>query len=91
MFNGLFVFNKWYAIVAIISIVLLSVYMLRMVQLVFFGTKSGAVENMKAIEGRQFWILGILAAAIIFLGIYPQPVIDLTKGSVDAILKMVNR
>ena len=91
MFNGLFVFNKWYAFVAIISIILSAGYMLRMVQLVFFGKESSVVENMKAINSRQYWILGILVVAILFLGIYPQPVINLTKGSAETILKMVNR
>ncbi|MBS1736844.1 MAG: NADH-quinone oxidoreductase subunit M [Bacteroidetes bacterium] len=91
MFNGIFVFNKWYAFVAIISIILSAGYMLRMVQLVFFGKESGAVENMKSINCSQFWILGILVAGILILGIYPEPVINLTKESVDSILKMVNR
>ncbi len=45
MFNGLFQFNKWYAVFACIGIILSAVYMLNMVQKVFFGTSNAVTEN----------------------------------------------
>ncbi|MEO6813254.1 MAG: NADH-quinone oxidoreductase subunit M [Ginsengibacter sp.] len=89
MFNGLFEFNKWYAIVAILGIVLSAVYMLRMVQKVFYGKLNSLTERAGRLTAGETIVLSILVVAIIILGVYPEPVINLTQGTVSDILKMI--
>jgi NADH-quinone oxidoreductase subunit M len=85
MFNGLFEYNAYVAAAAGVSIILGAVYTLNMVQKIFFGKTSVATENVGEVKGNVQWILALLVIAIIALGVYPQPLINLTKDTVDAI------
>lgn len=86
MFNGLFRYNIWIAAIACISIILAAVYTLNMVQKVLYGSTTAVTENAREIGGNVQWMLAILVIIIIALGVYPQPMIDLTKDTVHAIL-----
>lgn len=86
MFNGLFRYNIWIAAVAGISIILAAVYTLNMVQKVLYGSTTAVTENAREIGGNVQWMLAILVIIIVALGVYPQPMIDLTKDTVHAIL-----
>ncbi|MEO5649399.1 MAG: NADH-quinone oxidoreductase subunit M [Ginsengibacter sp.] len=89
MFNGLFEFNKWYAIVAIVGIVLSAAYMLSMVQKVFYGKLNALTERAGRLGSGEIIVLSILVVSIIILGVYPEPVIHLTQGTVADILRGV--
>lgn len=84
MFNGLFSYNIWIAAIAGISIILGAVYTLNMVQKVFYGNTTAVTENAIDISGNIKLALAILVVVIIALGVYPQPMIDLTKDTVGA-------
>jgi NADH-quinone oxidoreductase subunit M len=79
MFNGLFQYNIWIAGVAGISIILAAVYTLNMVQKVFYGNTTAITENAVDIKGNVQLMLIVLVIVIIGFGVYPQPMIDLTK------------
>jgi len=79
MFNGLFQYNFWIAGVAGISIILGAVYTLNMVQKIFYGQTVPATQNALEIKGNVQFVLIILVLVIIGFGVYPQPMIDLTK------------
>lgn len=84
MFNGLFSYNIWIAAVAGISIILAAVYTLNMVQKVFYGNTSAVTENAADISSNIKLALVVLVVVVIALGVYPQPMIDLTKDTVGA-------
>ena len=89
MFNGLFQYNMWMAAIAGISVILAAVYTLNMVQKVLYGNTVPVTENATEISGNTQLMLTVLVVIVIVLGVYPQPMIDLTKDTVNAIL--VNR
>ncbi|HET7119548.1 MAG TPA: NADH-quinone oxidoreductase subunit M [Hanamia sp.] len=89
MFNGLFDFNKWFAAFAVLGIVLSAVYMLAMVQKVFYGKTNALTEKVTALSVPQNIVLFVIVISILFLGIYPEPVIHLTQSTVTDILKRV--
>ncbi|MES2006415.1 MAG: NADH-quinone oxidoreductase subunit M [Bacteroidota bacterium] len=89
MFNGLFQYNAWIAAAAVISVILAAVYTLNMVQKVLYGNTVPVTENAKEISGNVKWMLVVVVIVVIVLGVYPQPMIELTKDTVNAIL--VNR
>ncbi len=86
MFNGLFQYNIWMAVAAGISIILAAVYTLNMIQKILYGNTVAATEQATEISGNVQVVLVILAVLVIVLGVYPQPMIDLTKDTVNAVL-----
>lgn len=89
MFSGLYQFNGWYAAVAGIGIILAAVYTLNMVQKVFYGNSNPLAENVKEISLNEKLVLSAIVGMIFILGVYPQPVIDLTKDAVSALLAVM--
>ena len=79
MFSGLFSFNKWYTAFAGISIILAAVYTLNMVQKIFYGEVNSITEKVRDINFSQKVVLTVIVVMIFMVGIYPQPMIDLTK------------
>jgi len=86
MFSGLFKFNVWYTAVAGLSIILAAVYTLNMVQKVFYGESNALTASMKEISLNEKLILSVVLVAIFLVGVYPQPMFELTKDTVSFIL-----
>lgn len=86
MFSGLFKFSMVYTSVALVSIILAAVYTLNMVQKVFYGEANTITLQMQDISGNQKFILSVLVIFIFLFGVYPQPLFELTKDTVSAIL-----
>ncbi len=82
MFSGLFRFNIWFTAIAGLSIILAAVYMLNMVQKVFYGEVNLVTAAVKEIAINEKIILAIIVVMIFVMGVFPQPVIELTKDSV---------
>jgi NADH-quinone oxidoreductase subunit M len=90
MFNGLFRYNIWVAAVAGISIILAAVYTLGMVQKVFYGNTVPRTEHAVDSDLSVKLMLVIVTVVIIVLGVYPQPMIQLTNDSVQAVLAKIH-
>jgi NADH-quinone oxidoreductase subunit M len=90
MLNGLFQFNIWFAVFGTLGIVVSAVYMLSMVQKTFYGKANGLVEKAQKMSAGQGIVLFVLVIAILFLGIYPEPVIHLTQTTVTDILSRIH-
>ncbi len=89
MFNGLFQYNVWFAAIAGISIILAAVYTLNMIQKIFYGNTVSITANAHDAKNNVQWILIVLVVVVLVLGVYPQPLINLTKDTVNTIL--INR
>jgi len=55
---------------------------LNMVQKVFYGETNAVTESIKEIAWNEKLALGVLVIAIFFVGVYPQPLFNLTKDVV---------
>jgi NADH-quinone oxidoreductase subunit M len=86
MFNGLFKFNIWYTAFAGLSIILAAVYTLNMVQKVFYGETNALTASIKEIAWNEKIILGVIVVAIFLMGVFPQPMFNLTKDAVTMII-----
>ena len=89
MLNGLFDLNIWFGVFGTLGIVVSAFYMLSMVQKTFFGKANALVEQAKKMSTRQGIVLFVLVIAILFLGIYPEPVIHLTQATVTNVLSRI--
>jgi NADH-quinone oxidoreductase subunit M len=86
MFNGLFRYNMVWAAVAGISIILAAVYTLRMIQKVLYGPLNPTTETATDIPVTAKWALFVLVVLVIVGGVYPQPLINLTNDTVQALI-----
>ncbi len=92
MFNGILnstvtVYNVWFTALAGTGIILGAVYTLGMIRRVFYGNTSELTEKAFDISWNEKLVLGVIVLAIVIIGIYPQPVLQLTNDITDAILK----
>jgi NADH-quinone oxidoreductase subunit M len=92
MFNGIFGsvvtrYNVLFAALAGLSIILAAVYTLNMIQKLFFGSTNSLTAAGTDIYSNEGIALGIVVVLILFFGVYPQPLLNLTNGFADSILK----
>jgi len=79
--------NIWYAVLAASTLIVGAAYTLWMVKRVFWGAITNPeVATLSDINTREFGILAVLAIAVIAMGIYPQPVIDVMHVSIEHLL-----
>lgn len=86
MFTGVYKHNIWMAVAAGLSVILSAVYTLNMIQKVFYGNTNSITENMKDIKPSQQLGLALIVIMIFIFGVYPQPMIDLTKSAVSLLV-----
>ncbi len=82
--------NFWLGLLAATALILGASYTLWMVKRVYLGPVGN--EHVKAltdINAREFLMLGMLAAATLYMGIYPKPFTDVMNTSVADFLKHV--
>jgi NADH-quinone oxidoreductase subunit M len=87
---GIFKVNTWVALFATTGVVLSAAYALWLYRRVIFGvlTKE-SLKNLLDLSPREKAILYPLVALVIFFGVYPAPVLDVTQASVDALINQV--
>ena len=78
-------------IASTVGIVLTAAYMLWTLQRMFLGTMPEKWKSLPDINGRELFTLVPLAVIVIFLGIYPAPMIDLMSSSVNTLIEVVNK
>lgn len=86
MLTGLFEMNPWYAAISGLGIIFVAIYILNMVQKVFYGEENKITATIKEIGFSQKLSLTIIVVVIFAIGVYPQPVLNLAKDSVSLIL-----
>ena len=79
--------NIWYGTLAALTLIIGAAYTLWMVKRVFFGAVTNEnVEKLDDLNSREFAIMATLAVAVIALGVYPGPVMDIMHTSVENLL-----
>jgi NADH-quinone oxidoreductase subunit M len=91
MFSGIYssratIYNVVFVVTAGLTIILAAVYMLNMVQRVFYGPANTLTGKVVDIRVYEKWVLGFIVLIILVFGVYPEPLIRLTQASVDALL-----
>ncbi|MEN5179052.1 NADH-quinone oxidoreductase subunit M [Comamonas odontotermitis] len=83
-------FNFWIGVLSATALILGAAYTLWMYKRVYFGpVTNDNVRELQDIGGREFFILAVLAAAVLYMGIYPAPFTDVMGASVADLLKHV--
>jgi NADH-quinone oxidoreductase subunit M len=84
---GSFDSARWWTVVAATGVILAAVYLLWAYQRVFHGEPDG--KGFAELRFREGAVLLPFLAAIVFIGVYPKPLLDRIEPSVDALVAHV--
>jgi len=74
--------NVWYAFLAGTILVLGAAYTLWLVKRVIYGeVANDKVAALKDLNSREFLVLGVLALAVLAVGLWPAPLLDVMRAS----------
>ncbi|HHJ35875.1 MAG TPA: NADH-quinone oxidoreductase subunit M [Gammaproteobacteria bacterium] len=83
--------NFWYAFLGALTLILGAAYTLWMVKRVFYGEiANDGVRALKDLNTREFVIMATLAIAVLVLGLWPAPVVDVLHASVENFLQHIS-
>jgi NADH-quinone oxidoreductase subunit M len=83
-------FNFWIGFAAASALIFGAAYTLWMFKRVYLGpVTNDDVKGLTDINGREFLMLGLLAAATLWMGLYPKPFTDIMNSSVADLLTHV--
>ena len=76
--------NFWYSALAALTLILAAAYTLWLVKRVVFGpVGNDRVAKLTDLNGREFLILGALAAVVLLVGIWPAPLLKVMGPSIQ--------
>ena len=83
-------FNFWIGFASATALIFGAAYTLWMYKRVYLGpVTNDDVKGLSDINSREFLMLGLLAAAVLYMGIYPKPFTDVMNTSVADLLRHV--
>jgi NADH-quinone oxidoreductase subunit M len=82
--------NFWYAFVAALTLILGAAYTLWLVKRVIWGdVGNDGVASLKDLNAREFAVLAVLAAAVIALGVWPAPLLDVMRPTLGHLVEQL--
>ncbi|RUL79749.1 NADH-quinone oxidoreductase subunit M [Dyella choica] len=82
--------NPWIAFFAAFTLIIGAAYTLYLVKRVLWGDVTNPhVAEMKDINGREWFVLGAFAAAVLVLGVWPAPLTHLMDSSVNQLVQVL--
>ena len=83
---GSFLTRRWFTIVAALGVILAALYLLWAYQRVFHGEPDEENADVPDLSWREGLVMAPLLGLIVFLGVYPQPMLDRIQPSVDRLV-----
>ena len=88
---GTFVAHRWWAVVAIMGVIVAAIYLLWAYQQVFHGEPTPADTKTRDLGWSERLIVAPLIILIVLLGVFPKPVLDRITPSVDRLVVHVDQ
>ena len=80
----------WYAFLAGLTLILGAAYTLWLVKRVVFGPVANQhVAELQDVNGRELLVLGVLAVAVLALGLWPAPLLDVMRPTVENLVQQI--
>ena len=84
---GTYIASSWAAIVATTGIILGAAYMLWLYWRIAFGApRTPEAAAMKDLSAREWWLLGPIALAVVWMGVYPESFLRPIRSDVGRIV-----
>jgi NADH-quinone oxidoreductase subunit M len=87
--SGTFLTHRWWAVVAVVGVIVAAIYLLWAYQQVFHGPPRPDDEKTRDLALLERCIMAPLIILIVFLGVYPKPVLDRINPSVNQLIAHV--
>jgi NADH-quinone oxidoreductase subunit M len=88
---GAYEANFWYAFAAATTLIFGAAYTLWMYKRVIFGAVANKhVEELTDVTPRETLVLAVLAVAVLAMGLWPKPFLDVLHASVEHLLQQVS-
>ncbi len=87
--SGTFITHRWWAVVAVLGVIVAAIYLLWAYQQVFHGAPREADEKTRDLALLEKLVVAPLIILIVFLGVYPKPVLDRINPSVNQLIAHV--
>jgi NADH-quinone oxidoreductase subunit M len=87
---GSFLTTRWWVVVAATGVILAALYLLWAYQRVFHGEPDEDNKSFAELRWKEGALLLPFIAAIVFVGVYPKPLLDRITPSVDALIEHVH-
>ena len=82
--------NFWYAFLAAVTLILGAAYTLWLVKRVIFGEVANHhVAELQDLNFREFTILGLLAVAVLAVGLWPAPLLEVMQATVQHLVQQI--
>jgi len=88
--SGTFLTHRWWAVVATAGVVFAAIYLLWAYQQVFHGKVDLANSTTRDLSWSERVVIAPLIIVIVFLGVYPKPVLDRITPTVNALVAQVD-
>lgn len=89
--SGTFIVHRWWAVAATVGIIIAALYLLWAYQQVFHGEPTERDRKTRDLSWSERLIIAPLIIAIVFLGVYPKPVLERITPSVNQLIAHVDR
>jgi NADH-quinone oxidoreductase subunit M len=86
---GSFLTRRWWAVVGAAGVILAALYLLWAYQRVFHGEPDDDNRGFAELRLREGLVMAPLVGLIVFLGVYPKPVLDRIEPAVDRLVAHV--
>ncbi len=87
--SGTFITHRWWAVVAVVGVIVAAIYLLWAYQQVFHGEPREADKTTRDLNMAERLVIAPLIILIIFLGVYPRPVLDRINPTVNQLVAHV--
>ncbi|WP_430445659.1 NADH-quinone oxidoreductase subunit M [Sphingorhabdus contaminans] len=89
---GAYKVSTWATLIATTGIILGAGYMLYLYRRIAFGEQKNAdAAAMPDIDGREMWLLAPIAAAVLWMGVYPESFLAPIRRDVATIVERIER
>jgi NADH-quinone oxidoreductase subunit M len=86
---GAFLTVQWWAVVAVVGVILAALYLLWAYQRVFHGEPDEANAKIADLRFTETLVLAPLVAIIVVMGVYPKPFLERIEPAVDRLIEHV--
>ena len=86
---GTFVTRRWWAVAGTVGVILAAIYLLWAYKRVFHGVPSGENARFREMTWKERLVMTPLVVLIVFLGVFPKPVLDRISPAVNQLITHV--
>ena len=84
--------NFWFAFLAATTLILGAAYTLWMIKRVVYGEVANEnVAELEDLNSREFLVLAILAISVLFVGLWPAPLVDMMNVTIEQLILQVGQ